>query len=81
MAQNSTLKNEAILPKPQTDLPKPELDLPLPEKEIPAHTASQGQALGGYRTTGFLKNKIFWGFVITSAMTAFIVGGFYLGNY
>lgn len=80
MAQDNTSNPEVNLPKPQTNLPKPELDLPLPEKEIPAHLASQGQASGGYRTTGFLKNKVFWGFVIISGLIAFVAGGFYLGN-
>lgn len=68
------------LPKPLADLPLPEKNLPLPEKELSAHSdlASQGQALQNHRQV--FKNKFFWGFLIISALIAFLIGGFYLGK-
>ncbi len=77
---------QELLPKPQTDLPLPRLQVTehsnvgQAEKQIPAHLASQGQALGGQSTTGFLKSKFFWGFIIMSALIAFLVGGIFLGK-
>lgn len=53
------------------DLPKPQTDLPLPEKEIPATTKVK---------FSILKSKFFLGFVITSTLIAFLVGGIILGK-
>ena len=61
---------------PEQELfPKPPKDLPLPEKQIPAHSESSNHS------NSIFKSKFFWGFLTLSALSAFLVGGFYLGNH